>query len=42
MSSSVAFSVATAAGAWVMKIILIRKNKQIRQSSDESVLLYAY
>ncbi|KIW12764.1 hypothetical protein PV08_07950 [Exophiala spinifera] len=42
MSSSAAFSVATAAGAWVMKMWLIRTNKKIRQSSDETTLFYAY
>ncbi|ETI23680.1 hypothetical protein G647_05483 [Cladophialophora carrionii CBS 160.54] len=42
MTSSAAFSVACAAGAWVMKFWLIRTNKKIRQSNDETVLFYAY
>lgn len=42
MSSSAAFSLATAAGAWVMKIWLKRENKKIRQSNNETTLFYAY
>jgi hypothetical protein len=42
MASSAGFSIACAAGAWVMKFWLIRTNKKIRQSSDETVLFYAY
>ncbi|KNG90930.1 hypothetical protein ANOM_000674 [Aspergillus nomiae NRRL 13137] len=42
MSSSAAFSLACAASAWVMKIWLMRANRKIRQSNDESVLYYAY
>ncbi|KAE8149177.1 major facilitator superfamily domain-containing protein [Aspergillus avenaceus] len=42
MSSSAAFSLACAASAWVMKIWLIRANRKIRQTGDESVLYYAY
>ena len=42
MSSSAAFSVACASAAWAMKVILIRLNKKIRQSDDETVLFYAY
>ncbi|PIG82775.1 major facilitator superfamily transporter [Aspergillus arachidicola] len=42
MSSSAAFSLACAASAWVMKIWLIRANRKIRQSNDESALYYAY
>ena len=42
MSSSAAFSVATAAGAWVMKLWLIRENKKIRQSDNEATMFYAY
>ncbi|KIX08514.1 uncharacterized protein Z518_03170 [Rhinocladiella mackenziei CBS 650.93] len=42
MVSSAAFSVACASAGWVMKIILIRINKKIRQSNDETVLFYAY
>lgn len=42
MSSSAAFSLACAAGAWAMKFWLMRLNKKIRQSSDEKVLRYAY
>lgn len=42
MASSAAFSIATATGAWVMKIWLMRLNKKIRQSSNEAVLRFAY
>ncbi|KAK9313374.1 major facilitator superfamily domain-containing protein [Lipomyces starkeyi] len=42
MSSSIAFSVATAMAAWVMRFILMRVNRKIRQSSDEATLFYAY
>ncbi|KAL5341681.1 major facilitator superfamily domain-containing protein [Aspergillus crustosus] len=42
MSSSAALSVATAAGAWAMRVWLIRENKKIRQTEDEAVLYYAY
>jgi 4-amino-4-deoxy-L-arabinose transferase-like glycosyltransferase len=42
MSSSAALSVATAAGAWGMRIWLKHDNKKIRQSNDESILYYAY
>ena len=42
MSSSAAFSVATAAGAWAMKIWLQKLNRSIRQGEDETVLRFAY
>jgi hypothetical protein len=42
MSSSAAFSIATATGAWIMKVWLMKLNKKIRQSDDETVLRYAY
>ncbi|KAL4898671.1 major facilitator superfamily domain-containing protein [Aspergillus ambiguus] len=42
MSSSAAFSAACATSAWIMKIWLIRTNRKIRQSDDESTLYYAY
>lgn len=42
MSSSAAFSIATATGAWVMKFWLMRLNKKIRQSDNETVLRFAY
>jgi hypothetical protein len=42
MASSAALSLACAAAAWAMRWILIRKNRHIRQSSDEAVLCYAY
>lgn len=42
MSSSAAFSLATAASAWVMKVWLIRENKKIRMSDNEARLMYAY
>lgn len=42
MSSSAALSVATAIGAWGMRIWLMQENKKIRQSENESTLYYAY
>jgi MFS family permease len=42
MSSSAALSVATAAGAWWMRVWLMRENKKIRQSENEAVVFYAY
>ncbi|KAK3068869.1 hypothetical protein LTR53_013232 [Teratosphaeriaceae sp. CCFEE 6253] len=42
MSSSAAFSIACASGAWAMRVWLKRANRKIRQSSDETVLAYAY
>lgn len=42
MSSSAAFSVACAATAWLMKWMLIRENKRIRQLDNENILFYAY
>ena len=42
MSSSAAFSVATAGAAWAMKFWLMRENKKIRQSANENRLFYAY
>ncbi|KAH7171248.1 major facilitator superfamily domain-containing protein [Dactylonectria macrodidyma] len=42
MGSSAAFSLVTAVLAWVMKIILMRENKKIRASNDETVLRYVY
>ena len=32
----------SSAGAWAMRIWLMRENKKIRQSEDETVLRYAY
>lgn len=42
MTSSAAFSIATAAGAWAMKFWLMRLNTKVIQSSDEKILRYAY
>lgn len=42
MSSSAAFSVATATLAWIMRFILVRANRKLRQSNDEVTLFYAY
>ncbi|KAK5170693.1 uncharacterized protein LTR77_005283 [Saxophila tyrrhenica] len=42
MSSSAAFSIATATSAWIMKLWLKKLNKKIRQTEDESVLRFAY
>ncbi|KFA60377.1 hypothetical protein S40285_08848 [Stachybotrys chlorohalonatus IBT 40285] len=42
MASSCAFSIATAALAWLAKIILKRKNAQMRANEDESGVYYVY
>lgn len=42
MASSAAFSVATALIAWVVKIILVRRNKALRASDDEATTFYVY
>ncbi|KAL3477231.1 major facilitator superfamily domain-containing protein [Aspergillus californicus] len=42
MSSSAAFSITCATCAWIMKGLLVRANRKIRQSNDETVLYYAY
>ncbi|KAF5013947.1 hypothetical protein FDECE_76 [Fusarium decemcellulare] len=42
MSSSAAFSAASALLAWLMRWMLIRENRKIRQSNNEERLFYAY
>lgn len=42
LSSSAAFSVATALFAWLAKILFLRKNKALRESSDEVENFYVY
>ncbi|KAL6705504.1 hypothetical protein ACN47E_006620 [Coniothyrium glycines] len=42
LSSSAAFSVATALLAWVAKIVFQRKNKKLRSSEDEVQTFYVY
>lgn len=42
MSSSAALSVATALGAWAMRMWLVRENRKIRQSENETTVFYAY
>ncbi|CAH0033155.1 unnamed protein product [Clonostachys rhizophaga] len=42
MSSSAAFSVGCAGGAWIMRFWLIRENKKLRQSEDQATVFYAY
>lgn len=42
MSSSAAFSIATAALAWLAKIILMRRNRQLRSQENESGVFYVY
>jgi hypothetical protein len=42
MSSSAAFSIACASGAWAMRIWLKRTNRKIRQSNNETILAFAY
>ncbi|KAH7362424.1 major facilitator superfamily domain-containing protein [Plectosphaerella cucumerina] len=42
MAASSAFSIATALTAWVVKLIMKKKNKTLRNSEDESQNLYVY
>ncbi|KAH7009755.1 major facilitator superfamily transporter [Ilyonectria destructans] len=42
MASSAAFSIATAALAWVAKIIMLRRNKKLRATDDEVTNFYVY
>ncbi|KAM0268898.1 hypothetical protein ACHAQH_009871 [Verticillium albo-atrum] len=42
MASSAAFCVACAAGAWVMRWMLVQENKKIKQRDSETTLFYAY
>jgi hypothetical protein len=42
MGSSAGFSIATAALAWLAKVILKRRNAAMRASEDESGNLYVY
>lgn len=42
MASSAAFSVMTAVLAWVAKIIMMRRNKKLRASDNETTVFYVY
>lgn len=42
MGSSAGFSLLCALCAWIMRFVLIRKNKKMKQSQDETTLFYAY
>ncbi|RSL69000.1 hypothetical protein CEP54_002572 [Fusarium duplospermum] len=42
MSSSAAFSIATAALAWVAKIILTRRNRKLRSQESEATVFYVF
>lgn len=42
MSSSAAFSIGTAALAWVAKIILKRRNQKLRAQDSETEVFYVY
>jgi hypothetical protein len=42
LSSSAAFSVATALLAWLAKILFTRKNKQLREQDSENMTFYVY
>jgi MFS family permease len=42
MSSSAVFSIATALLAWWAKIILVRRNRRIRATDDETTIFYVY
>jgi trans-2-enoyl-CoA reductase len=42
LGSSAGFSMATAALAWVAKTIMIKRNKVLRESDDETSVFYVY
>ncbi|KAF2113081.1 major facilitator superfamily transporter [Lophiotrema nucula] len=42
LGSSAGFSVATAALAWLAKIIMLRRNKKLRESDNETSVFYVY
>jgi MFS family permease len=42
LSSSAAFSVATAMTAWLAKVIFTRKNKKLREEDSENMTFYVY
>jgi hypothetical protein len=42
MSSSAAFSIGTAALAWVAKVIMIRRNRKLRSQESEATVFYVY
>ncbi|CCF38356.1 hypothetical protein CH063_09461, partial [Colletotrichum higginsianum] len=42
MGSSAGFSIATAALAWLVKIILKKRNAKLRASHDETGVFYVY
>lgn len=42
LASSAAFSVATALLAWVAKIIMMKRNKALRESNDYTGNFYVY
>lgn len=42
MGSSAGFSIATALLAWWAKIIMLRRNKKLRQSDDETMVFYVH
>ncbi|ATY67428.1 Major facilitator superfamily general substrate transporter [Cordyceps militaris] len=42
MASSAGFCIACVAGAWLMRWMLVRENRKIRQRDSEAVLFYAY
>ncbi|KAH7017008.1 major facilitator superfamily domain-containing protein [Ilyonectria destructans] len=42
MASSAGFAAACAIGVWVMRWMLVKENRKIKQSDSEAVLFYAY
>ena len=42
MTASAGMAVACAFGAWLMRWMLIRENRKIRQTDSEATLFYAY
>ncbi|KAM5347813.1 hypothetical protein ACJ41O_007637 [Fusarium nematophilum] len=42
LASSAGFAVACAAGVWVLRFMLMRANRKIRQSDSEATLFFAY
>ncbi|KAF3934524.1 hypothetical protein ABW19_dt0206268 [Dactylella cylindrospora] len=42
LASSAGFSVATAMLAWLAKVIMIKRNRKLRESDDETMTFYVY
>lgn len=42
LGASAGFSVATAALAWVAKLLMMRRNRKLKESDDETTIFYVY